>query len=273
LRRSGAPHYYLADGQGSTRLLTDSTGTATDSTVYTAFGETMFSSGSTPNDFKYVGEQLDANSGFYYNRARWLDTKVGRFASADPWFGDPQAPMSLHQYLYSNQSPVSYKDPTGNWTLVEVAFTVARLGFLYTNVAIGSTMLRFSVATPTDEVQKCWYNCMVDQTSNYISAMAAIFAEGFVSTPKFLLNPGSTGGPNPFTNIIRNLSISLASMPSLKKAPEMIAQFVKRGPLGKTPVYAANAVYLAASGMILYNAISCMQKCTRDPGCYEHPSE
>jgi hypothetical protein len=48
----------LADGQGSTRLLIDSTGTATDSTVYTAFGETLFSSGSTPNDFKYVGEQM-----------------------------------------------------------------------------------------------------------------------------------------------------------------------------------------------------------------------
>jgi hypothetical protein len=134
-------------------------------------------------------------------------------------------------------------------------------------------MLRFAVTTPTDEVQKCWYNCMVDQTSNYILAMAAIFAEGFVSTPKFIFNPGRTGGPNPFTNNIRNLSVSLRSLPSLKMAPEMIAQFVKRGPLRKVSVYAVNAVNLAASGMILYNAISCMQKCTRDPSCHEHPSE
>jgi RHS repeat-associated protein len=272
-QRNGGTSFYLADGQGSIRQLTDTAGVVTDTWLYSAFGVELARTGTSENEFRYVGEQFDANSGFYYNRARWMDPSAGRFVSVDRYVGDPQAPVSLHRYLYANQSPVSFKDPTGNWTLVEVSFTVARLGFLYTNVAIGSTMLRFAVATPTDKIQKCWYNCMVDQTSNYISAIAAIFSEGFVSTPKFLLNPGNTGGPNPFTNIIRNLSISLRGMPSMKKAPEMLAQFVKRGPISKVPVYAANTVYLAASGMILYNAISCMQKCTRDPSCYEHSSE
>jgi RHS repeat-associated protein len=112
-RRSGAVRYYLADGQGSTRLLTDSTGTATDSTVYTAFGENLFSSGSMPNDFKYVGEQLDPNSGFYYNRARWYDSRVGRFASVDPFRGRVGVPMSQHRYLYAEQSPINKSDPTG----------------------------------------------------------------------------------------------------------------------------------------------------------------
>jgi RHS repeat-associated protein len=129
LRRSGAAHYYLADGQGSTRLLTDSTGTATDSTVYTAFGETLFSSGSTPNDFRYIGEQLDGNSGFYYNRARWLDTKVGRFLGVDPFEGYPQSPLSLHRYLYANSSPPSYSDPSGKISLLDVAITIAFVSF------------------------------------------------------------------------------------------------------------------------------------------------
>jgi RHS repeat-associated protein len=123
LRRSGASHYYLADGQGSIRMLTDSTGTVTDSTMYSAFGETLFSSGSTPNPFLYTGEQLDPNSGFYYNRARWYDSRVGRFASVDPFEGDPQAPISLHRYLYANASPVNFTDPSGNWSLTEVMET------------------------------------------------------------------------------------------------------------------------------------------------------
>jgi RHS repeat-associated protein len=131
LRRSGAAHYYLADGQGSTRLLIDSTGTATDSTVYTAFGETLFSSGSTPNGFLYTGEQADANAGFYYLRARWMDPTVGRFASVDAYNGDPCAPISLHRYLYGNQSPISTSDPSGNISLTDITIAFVMVGTLY----------------------------------------------------------------------------------------------------------------------------------------------
>jgi RHS repeat-associated protein len=129
LRRSGASHYYLADGQGSTRLLMDSTGTATDSTVYTAFGETLFSSGSTPNDFRYVGEEFDPNAQFYYLRARWMDPGTGRFVGVDPYEGDPQAPISLHRYLYANASPINFIDPSGkmSWSLtnIQTAFVIS----------------------------------------------------------------------------------------------------------------------------------------------------
>ena len=112
-RRGTTSRYFLADGQGSIRMLTDSVGVVTDSNYYTAFGEDLYASGSTPHDFKYVGEQLDGNSGFYYNRARWMDPKVGRFESVDPFDGDPQASMTLHRYLYASASPIVYVDPTG----------------------------------------------------------------------------------------------------------------------------------------------------------------
>lgn len=72
--------------------------------------------GSPENDFRYVGEQLDPNSGFYYNRARWMDPGTGRFIGVDPYEGDPQSPVSLHRYLYANASPVSFADPTGQFS-------------------------------------------------------------------------------------------------------------------------------------------------------------
>lgn len=117
-RRSGVSRYFLADGQGSVRMLSDSIGAVTDSNYYTAFSEDLFHSGSTVNDFRYVGEQLDPNSGLHYNQARWGDPSTGRFESVDPYEGEPETPVSLHRYLYANASLVSFSDPTGRESYV-----------------------------------------------------------------------------------------------------------------------------------------------------------
>jgi RHS repeat-associated protein len=111
--RGSVKRYYVADGQGSVRYLTDNNGTITDAYVYTAFGELQTRTGFSENDFMYVGEQFDPNVGFYYNRARWMDPEQGRFLSVDPWEGDPMAPISLHRYLYAGDNPVMFVDPSG----------------------------------------------------------------------------------------------------------------------------------------------------------------
>jgi hypothetical protein len=45
--RRGVPSYYLVDGLGSTRALTDATGRFTDRYIYDAFGRTISQTGST----------------------------------------------------------------------------------------------------------------------------------------------------------------------------------------------------------------------------------
>ncbi len=50
-----------------------------------------------------------------------MDPMTGRFVSEDPFKGDPNGPVSLHRYLYANQSPVKMKDPTGKFGLAEIA--------------------------------------------------------------------------------------------------------------------------------------------------------
>ncbi len=63
--------YYVYDGHGSTRALTDPTGNVTDAYDYDAFGNLIHSTGTTPNEFLFAGEQFDSTLNLYYNRARY----------------------------------------------------------------------------------------------------------------------------------------------------------------------------------------------------------
>jgi hypothetical protein len=47
--------YYLYDGHGSTRALTDTSGNVTDTYDYDAFGNEIHSTGTTPNEFLFAG--------------------------------------------------------------------------------------------------------------------------------------------------------------------------------------------------------------------------
>jgi RHS repeat-associated protein len=112
-QRNGGTNFYLADGQGSTRQLTDTAAVVTDTWLYSAFGVELARTGTSENRFTYTGEQWDPNAGFYYLRARWMDPGLGRFFSLDSYAGDLQTPSSLHRYFYANASPVNFTDPTG----------------------------------------------------------------------------------------------------------------------------------------------------------------
>jgi RHS repeat-associated protein len=105
--------YYHADGLGSIRALTDEAGAVTDRWTFTAFGELLAHVGEDPNAHLFAGEMLDPNSGFYYNRARWMDPGVGRFLSMDRFAGFEHEPGTLHKYIYVRNHPLDSLDPSG----------------------------------------------------------------------------------------------------------------------------------------------------------------
>lgn len=107
------PSFYSYDGHGDVRLLTDPTGTVTDTYEYDSYGNAVGSTGSTPNVYQYQGEQLDSETGFYYLRARYYNAGTGRFLSVDPAMGADDNPGSAHPYLYAGADPVDGDDPTG----------------------------------------------------------------------------------------------------------------------------------------------------------------
>ena len=131
-------HVYHYDGLGTTRALSahnlDAQGnpvttgpnahaTITDRYAYTAFGEndpagtSGNTTGTTENNYRYTGEQLDPNLGFYYLRARYMDPRVGRFVGMDEHPGTDSDPISTHRFQYAHHSPISNTDPSGFETL------------------------------------------------------------------------------------------------------------------------------------------------------------
>ena len=54
-------------------------GAITETYDYDAFGNLIFSTGSTPNNYLFAGEQFDPALGSYYNRTRYYDQRQGRF--------------------------------------------------------------------------------------------------------------------------------------------------------------------------------------------------
>ena len=134
---TGERRYYHADAQGSVRLLTDATEAVTDSYTYTAFGELLDHTGLSEQSYRFTGEPFDPNIGFYYNRARWLDVSVGRFASFDLFPSESSDPSSLHRYLYAAADPVNNLDPTGNFTIVGITINLSIRSIL-TSMATGA---------------------------------------------------------------------------------------------------------------------------------------
>jgi RHS repeat-associated protein len=105
--------YYLTDGLGSTRALTDGAGAVTDTYSYDVYGAVRAQTGTTNNDYRFTGEQADdnANRGLYYLRARHYDPALGRFLSKDAF-------TRLNRYAYAGSNPSSRVDPRGycEWT-------------------------------------------------------------------------------------------------------------------------------------------------------------
>ena len=138
MEREGSVWYYIYDGHGNTRLLTNAAGTVTDRYAYDACGNLLQKEGETENDFLYTGEQYNANTGLYYLRARYMDPSTGTFISMDSYQGSLYDPVSLHKYLYANANPVKYTDPTGYYSLVDMS-----VGMAGTSILAGSVCLMY----------------------------------------------------------------------------------------------------------------------------------
>ena len=104
MRKNGTLSYLLSDHLGSTSITTNSSGVLVSELRYKPWGETRYSSGTTPTNYKYTGQREESSFGLYFYNARWYDSSLGRFAQADSIV--PGGVQGLDRYAYVNNSPI-----------------------------------------------------------------------------------------------------------------------------------------------------------------------
>jgi RHS repeat-associated protein len=126
---TSAPSYFLMDGQGSVRNLTDSNGTliSGQSYSYDAFGKLLSGQTSPASNYLYTGQQFDPLSGLYSLRARYYNPGDGRFLNQDRASVSLQQPNELNRYSYVANNPVNNFDPSGyNSEELSLSYNAAR---------------------------------------------------------------------------------------------------------------------------------------------------
>jgi RHS repeat-associated protein len=104
---SGAVSYFATDHLGTTRALTDASGSLASTLNYDSFGNVTGSSPSTR--YTFTSRELDSETGLLYYRARWYDPQQGRFVSEDPIGLEG----GLNSYAFVENNPGNNTDPFG----------------------------------------------------------------------------------------------------------------------------------------------------------------
>jgi RHS repeat-associated protein len=127
-QRVGGDHYIHADALGSTRALSSTGTTVSDTFLYDAWGNEVARTGTTAiAPFRWVGGvgyYYDTETGMYYVRARMYKPTLARWMSVDPLHGT----TIIDAFAYSWNSPVLNVDARG------LAPTITRTSGIQINV-------------------------------------------------------------------------------------------------------------------------------------------
>ncbi len=107
---SGNVHYYHQDQLGSTRVITNSSGTVDATYTYGPYGIIASSTnpGAVSNPFLFAGRYRDVTTGLYYLHARYYDPAAAQFLTVDP-----AVSTTGSAYAYVAGNPLNASDPNG----------------------------------------------------------------------------------------------------------------------------------------------------------------
>ncbi len=119
--------YMLKNGHGDVVSLVNN-GTVSKIYDYDAYGVEKNLTATDTNPFRYCGEYQDIESGQLYLRNRYYDPAASRMLSEDP------ARAGTNWYIYCNNNPVNYVDPSGLDAIVITTSTMSVYGNAHTSV-------------------------------------------------------------------------------------------------------------------------------------------
>jgi RHS repeat-associated protein len=156
-------YYLIADGQGSTQVLVNSTDSVVQNYYFDGFGNAVgFTVSSAITDYLYNQQFFDIIGGQYYFRARNYDPATGTFTQQDSYAINPGDLANANLYLYAGADPINMIDPSGH---ISMSGTLA---------AVGISSLLISIAIPS--IHGAWesaYHVTANGTTE--SLFSAIF--------------------------------------------------------------------------------------------------
>jgi len=75
----------------------------------------------------FTSYQRDSETGLDYALARYYDSRIGTFCSADPLAGSPDDPQSWNRYPYGRNDPIMMTDPNGKFAFLFIPILEALL--------------------------------------------------------------------------------------------------------------------------------------------------
>ena len=147
MKNSTDTYYYSTNHLGSTLALTTSNGSLAERVGYDVYGQPVFfdatgnelAQSAIGNNILFTGREYDVETGMYYYRARTMHPGIGRFMQKDPLMYI----NGMNDYIYTNNNPVIYTDPSGK--LIPVVVAVPLLVTLTgANIGAWSTYFDFS---------------------------------------------------------------------------------------------------------------------------------
>ena len=82
---------------------------------YKDWGEQRATGGTVTTSKRYTN-QVDDGIGLYFYNARYYDSALGRFVSADSIIPNQYDPQSWDRFEYARNNPINYNDPSGHST-------------------------------------------------------------------------------------------------------------------------------------------------------------
>ncbi len=148
---SGAQTVYLYDGRGSMVNETNGSGTSMSAYLYDEWGNLLsgkvHTNGFYSDLYLYNGEATDITTGLQYLRARYYDPEMGRFIQQDSYLGKTSRPLSQNRYIYVENNPLNYIDPSGHMSVDELR-TVSKAynaGFITKETVARIVLLRNTI--------------------------------------------------------------------------------------------------------------------------------
>ncbi len=155
MRTSAGVAYLHGDHLGSTSA---TSGVSVSAQTYYAFGNIRSTTGTAPTDFGFTGQRRDASAGLMYYGARYYDSALGRFISADTVVPNAGNPQALNRYSYVGNNPLKYTDPSGHcWGVASGARSLPSYDVTCGNLDMALTIVQHPNASDVEKAFAGWY--------------------------------------------------------------------------------------------------------------------